>query len=514
MREFEKTNKEKQKIKKVSFEILENETPIFLGGFLLDGNKLKEELKKRGVEIAHSQKKMTHVTFSFNPSNERLKEANLGEEIEIKIKGVIEDEKGQALLLEENEVFGDKDYPHITVSVDEGVGSIYSNELIEKEKGNKIIFDEPISVKIKVGIMYYEYENKNENFDRFDLEGREEEISTVKSILEKLESGEDFYITGGGGSGKTESLLTALEVKGKSLKMFDLRKWLIKKLGNEETRKKLLEEKLLESVHNYLLKLERKIEERKKGKKTESVIKSCYFNDEELKVIEKFLLEKNKDEIIQELQNSDEDVIVFDEFDLGVENELTETERETAKIIMEIKRKIKDKRVVAIIHPAARKDEKFMEVINEEFNESEVETQFFSPQIEKYILVNKMNLSEEKAEEFMALNQGLPLPYLKFLTNEDFYKELKKIPLEEERVKALISFVQNKIDGYKRVIFDKENEEVKRVLLDLANEKPEAGRGIDRKTRNMAKRTMFVYEEGDILKMPPILKEVIKNWNL
>jgi len=70
-----------------------------------------------------------HVTMAFNPDAEALERYRQmeGQRIRVPVTAVCADEKAQAVLVG---VESENDYPHITVSVAEGVKPVYSNELL------------------------------------------------------------------------------------------------------------------------------------------------------------------------------------------------------------------------------------------------------------------------------------------------------------------------------------------------------------------------------------------------
>jgi hypothetical protein len=69
----------------------------------------------------------------------------------MKIFGHVQDEKRDALILENPK--SNNKYPHITLSVAEGVSPVYSNELIANAFSKELVeyFDEPIEIDVTEG---------------------------------------------------------------------------------------------------------------------------------------------------------------------------------------------------------------------------------------------------------------------------------------------------------------------------------------------------------------------------
>ena len=73
-----------------------------------------------------------HMTIAFDPPVERFTEVYqpmIGQEIRLRVVGVAQDEKGQAVRVEAQ---SENPNPHITVSCADGVPAKYSNELLSK----------------------------------------------------------------------------------------------------------------------------------------------------------------------------------------------------------------------------------------------------------------------------------------------------------------------------------------------------------------------------------------------
>lgn len=441
---------------------------------------------------------------------------------------------------------------HITLGREKGdIHEIISGK---DEKGNETY--KPISKKANPEFDKYKNLFSNIEFGKLheektkiskkgleiiDIGGREKDLPVIKEIIAAIKSGENFQIVGGGGSGKTENLLTAIDIEGKDYEMFDLRKWIIENLSNTDIRHQMLinpESKGLGK--DYLLKLEKRIDElekglteKERGKQIESIIKKDYLNDETLgiKYAEGILLnnqmrnyelmgkfndrENNLDldgkNSLENILRSDSEIIILDEFDMGIGVDLSDVEIENAKKLIQIVKKLPNKQIISIIHPPARGNENFMQTINKETNHSgevkEIEMEFIPEDIQKEILTN-IGIEGEAAKKFIDEMSGLPTAYLEIITNPEFREKLlEKNP--EERIFELRKQVEEKVTKNKKIIFDREPKEVQNFLLKLANNKTIEEVSDNIKAR--AKRTMYVFESDGKFFMPPIVKEIIKN---
>ena len=90
-----------------------------------------------------------HSTIAFKPGS--LDGIVVGKESKMKIIGRVSDYKGDALLVENPK--SNNKYPHITLSCIEGVGPVYSNELIEKSvaQGTVEYFETPVEIDVVEG---------------------------------------------------------------------------------------------------------------------------------------------------------------------------------------------------------------------------------------------------------------------------------------------------------------------------------------------------------------------------
>lgn len=109
--------------------------PLYIGVFLSpqEQQKLLQDFAPK-----HPQVTADHVTLAFKPDPQKLQdflsEASIGSHIPLRVTGVAEDEKGQALRVELPEGLAAHAKPnaHITISTATGTKPVYSNELLEK----------------------------------------------------------------------------------------------------------------------------------------------------------------------------------------------------------------------------------------------------------------------------------------------------------------------------------------------------------------------------------------------
>lgn len=85
------------------------------------------------VPAVHGTVYAHHVTMAYNPDPALLAryQRSEGQHIRIKVTGMAQDEKGQAVLVE---ALSENKHPHITISCAEGVEPVYSNELLAAGK--------------------------------------------------------------------------------------------------------------------------------------------------------------------------------------------------------------------------------------------------------------------------------------------------------------------------------------------------------------------------------------------
>lgn len=106
----------------------------YIGLMLESGSKSK---LFESFPTKHSDEAGDHVTVIFNPIGENLEAMRglFGKKYQIKITGIAEDDRGQAVTVDVPGIsFPDGKIPHITVSTAIGTNPVYSNELLAKGK--------------------------------------------------------------------------------------------------------------------------------------------------------------------------------------------------------------------------------------------------------------------------------------------------------------------------------------------------------------------------------------------
>lgn len=126
---------------------METRKVVYTAEFIPDeerGNLLKAFSPK------HDNIYATHITISFKPAN-GIQGIELGREKELQIIGIVEDERGQAVLVQGSK--SAKDHPHITISCAPGTEPKYSNEMIAEavKNGSVKYFEEPYPIKVIEG---------------------------------------------------------------------------------------------------------------------------------------------------------------------------------------------------------------------------------------------------------------------------------------------------------------------------------------------------------------------------
>lgn len=112
----------------------DRETPAYLGVFLTP--EAKQKVLER-FPAKHENLQADHVTLMFRPTDEDMEQVRenlqLGQKVPLKVTGYVEDEKGQALVVElPPEIQAQsRRSPHLTLSLAPGIEPIYSNELIQ-----------------------------------------------------------------------------------------------------------------------------------------------------------------------------------------------------------------------------------------------------------------------------------------------------------------------------------------------------------------------------------------------
>jgi hypothetical protein len=112
--------------------LLEDRTNMFVSAVLTPESQRR--LLER-VPPVHPVVYAHHVTMAFNPDAETLAryQSMEGQRIRVPVTAVCVDEKAQAVLVG---VESENEYPHITVSVAEGVKPAYSNELLAAQRAD------------------------------------------------------------------------------------------------------------------------------------------------------------------------------------------------------------------------------------------------------------------------------------------------------------------------------------------------------------------------------------------
>ena len=110
----------------VVHQLLEDQTGVIVSAVLTPGSHRR---LLNMVPPVHPVVYAHHVTMAYNPDAATLAKYRPmeGKRIKVPVTGVGADEKGQAVLVG---VDSENEYPHITISVAEGVEAKYSNELL------------------------------------------------------------------------------------------------------------------------------------------------------------------------------------------------------------------------------------------------------------------------------------------------------------------------------------------------------------------------------------------------
>ena len=143
----------------------------------------------------HKNVYMDHSTIQFRPDQNTLNGLPYQGTIEMTVTGIVEDEKGQALIVDNPHAL--TKYPHITVSTAEGVSSKYSNEMIKKAIKDKTIklLPEPITIKAKVGLVM---KDGNIWYSKDPAPKATEKVITRDLTLAKIEKGYGLLNLSGG----------------------------------------------------------------------------------------------------------------------------------------------------------------------------------------------------------------------------------------------------------------------------------------------------------------------------
>jgi hypothetical protein len=135
------------------------EKVIYTGVFLSPESK-KILLEK--IPPSYSKIFAHHLTIKYRPSVEEIKSLSIGKKVTLKITGITEDDKCQAVVVKTD--LSSNEFPHITISTLEGTQPVYSNELIKKGGVKEI---SSFTIEGVIGVSdgekeYFEIENKHQ----------------------------------------------------------------------------------------------------------------------------------------------------------------------------------------------------------------------------------------------------------------------------------------------------------------------------------------------------------------
>jgi hypothetical protein len=102
-----------------------------------------------------------HLTIKYDISSEEISSLEIGKKVSLKVIGLAQDDKAQAILIETG--LSSNQFPHITISTAEGTRPVYSNELIEKKGYKKL--DIPVLIEGVVGMS----DGKNVTLSRMEV---------------------------------------------------------------------------------------------------------------------------------------------------------------------------------------------------------------------------------------------------------------------------------------------------------------------------------------------------------
>ena len=108
--------------------ISSRENPRIVSNAIILDRRSVEDLKMKfpGVHRKHSGE---HVTLDYGTNKYH---ENFGENVEVTVDGYAKDDMAEAVHVSIPGVRCDKPNPHITISYDDGVKPVYSNELLAK----------------------------------------------------------------------------------------------------------------------------------------------------------------------------------------------------------------------------------------------------------------------------------------------------------------------------------------------------------------------------------------------
>ena len=102
---------------------------LYVGAFL---TPMSRQRLLRDFPPTHDQVHADHMTIWFEPSDDLVEQLALGRQVRLKVIGIADDGKGQAVVVRPEGVKPGNRSPHITVSTVTGVSASYSNQLIER----------------------------------------------------------------------------------------------------------------------------------------------------------------------------------------------------------------------------------------------------------------------------------------------------------------------------------------------------------------------------------------------
>jgi len=291
-----------------------------------------------------------------------------------------------------------------------------------------------------------------------------------------------FVIIGAGGSGKTESLKTALHIVQKTNQVFDLVKTTFETLQDQkkidsvmralssQPEKKAIADELFTFLDGW-----RAIIGGIHGEDLWKKFREVYDGKDPIadpfliKRVEHTLITFYKDQITEELQRTNDAVIFIDEFDFSIKSLLSAVEIATAKEVLGIARQLRGKQIGIIVHPSASENDEFMRALASVFPRlTKIEIEYIPRRIEQKILAT-IDIKGNVARALMHEMGGIPAAYLSIMTNEEGKKDsyiAERDPLKQ--VEKIRSDVINRLIHLKVNNVDKADLEVQQALYALA----------------------------------------------
>ncbi len=119
---------------------------VYTAAFLTDESRT---LIQRKIDPKFNNIILHHITIDYMPKSVNI---NTGQIIELNVIGYVEDDKCQAILIEDDPIFNGKQNPHITYTLNNGVKPFYSNVLIKSAIENDSIIEvKPFKIKCVLG---------------------------------------------------------------------------------------------------------------------------------------------------------------------------------------------------------------------------------------------------------------------------------------------------------------------------------------------------------------------------